>query len=50
MPRKSGNYLFELDVSKDRSTVCTLRSYGEIVVAPFEVKHTNSECICDSCS
>lgn len=32
-----------IDVSKGRSMVCILRPYGEMVAAPFEVRHTNSE-------
>ena len=35
-----------IDVSKGYSTVCVMRSFGEIVVSPFEVKHTVSE-LCD---
>ena len=31
-----------IDVSKGKSMVAILRPYGEIVVSPFEVKHTSS--------
>ena len=31
-----------IDVSKNKSTVAILKPYGEIVVSPFEVKHTTS--------
>lgn len=30
-----------IDVSKGKSMVATLRSYGEIVSSPFEIKHTS---------
>ena len=32
-----------IDVSKGKSMVAILRPYGELVEAPFEVKHTSSE-------
>jgi len=32
-----------IDVSKGKSTVVILRPFGEIVVSPHEVKHTDSE-------
>lgn len=32
-----------IDVSKGKSTVVILRPFGEIVVSPYEVKHTDSE-------
>jgi transposase len=32
-----------IDVSKDKSTVCILKPYGEIIKAPFEISHTESE-------
>ena len=32
-----------IDVSKGKSTVVILRTFGEIVVSPYEVKHTDSE-------
>ena len=31
-----------IDVSKGKSMVAILRSYGEIISKPFEVKHTVS--------
>lgn len=30
----------EIDVSKEKSTICILKPYGEIVSRPFEVCHT----------
>lgn len=32
-----------IDVSKEKSTVCILKPYGEIVSKPFEVKHVEKE-------
>lgn len=32
-----------VDVSKGKSTVCVMKPYGEIVLKPFEVQHTESE-------
>jgi len=32
-----------IDVSKEKSTVCILKPYGEIVSSPFEVKHFESD-------
>ena len=32
-----------IDVSKGKSTVCILKSYGEIVCSPFEVQHVEKE-------
>lgn len=32
-----------VDVSKGKSTVCVLNAYGEIVISPSEVKHTETE-------
>lgn len=32
-----------IDVSKGKSMVTILRPFGEIVIKPFEVKHTSSE-------
>lgn len=32
-----------IDVSKDKSTVCIVKPYGEIVESPFEFHHTESE-------
>ena len=29
-----------IDISKDKSTVCMLRPYGEVVEAPFSIDHT----------
>lgn len=32
-----------IDVSKEKSTVCILRPYGEVAVPPYEISHTESE-------
>mgnify|MGYP000093234941 CR=1 FL=1 len=32
-----------IDVSKEKSTVCILKPYGEIVCRPFEVLHVEKE-------
>lgn len=32
-----------IDVSKEKSTVCILRPYGEVVASPYEIFHTESE-------
>ena len=32
-----------IDVSKEKSTVCILKPYGEIVMKPKDVQHTESE-------
>jgi hypothetical protein len=32
-----------IDVSKEKSTVCILKPYGEIVAKPFEVRHTDHD-------
>lgn len=32
-----------IDVSKEKSTVCILKPYGEIVSSPFEVRHLEAE-------
>lgn len=32
-----------IDVSKDKSTVCILRPYGEVVALPYEILHAESE-------
>ena len=32
-----------IDVSKEKSTVCILKPYGEIVSKPFEVYHVEQE-------
>lgn len=29
-----------IDISKDKSTVCMLRPYGEVVEAPYSIDHT----------
>lgn len=32
-----------IDISKGRSTVAVMRPFGEVVILPFEVRHTGSE-------
>ena len=32
-----------IDVSKGKSTIAVMRPFGEVVVSPFEVRHTASE-------
>ena len=32
-----------IDVSKEKSTVCVLKPYGEVIMSPREVQHTESE-------
>lgn len=32
-----------IDISKGRSTVAVMRPFGEVVIPPFEVRHTDSE-------
>ena len=32
-----------IDISKGRSTVAVMRPFGEVVISPFEVRHTVSE-------
>lgn len=32
-----------VDVSKNKSTICILKPYGEIVSSPFEIRHTEKE-------
>lgn len=32
-----------IDVSKGKSTVAILRPFGEVVAAPYDVSHTDSE-------
>lgn len=32
-----------IDVSKGKSTVCFLTSYGEVLYKPFEISHTERE-------
>ena len=34
-----------VDVSKNKSTICILKPYGEIVSSPFEIQHTEKELI-----
>lgn len=32
-----------IDASKGKSTVCILKTYGEVIVEPYEVQHTEPE-------
>ena len=32
-----------IDVSKEKSTICVLKPYGEIVMKPKDVQHTESD-------
>lgn len=32
-----------IDVSKGKSTVCILKPYGEVIISPYEVQHTDKE-------
>lgn len=32
-----------IDVSKDKSTICVIKPYGEIVCSPYEVLHTETQ-------
>ena len=32
----------DIDVSKEKSTICILRPYGEVVASPYEIVHTES--------
>ena len=32
-----------IDVSKDKSTVCVLKPYGEVVLSPYEIDHVEAE-------
>ena len=32
-----------IDVSKEKSTICILKPYGEILSSPFEILHTEKE-------
>lgn len=32
-----------IDVSKEKSTVCILKPYGEIIRSPYEITHTESQ-------
>ena len=34
-----------IDISKGRSTIAVMRPFGEVVISPFEVRHTDSELI-----
>ena len=32
-----------IDISKEKSTVCVLKPYGEVVCSPFEINHTEKD-------
>ena len=32
-----------IDVSKGKSMIAVMRPFGEVVVSPFEIHHTDSE-------
>ena len=32
-----------IDISKGRSTIAVMRPFGEVVISPFEIRHTDSE-------
>ena len=32
-----------IDISQGRSTIAVMRPFGEVVISPFEVRHTDSE-------
>ena len=32
-----------IDISKGRSMIAVMRPFGEVVISPFEVRHTDSE-------
>ena len=32
-----------IDISKGRSTIAVMRPFGEVVISPFEARHTDSE-------
>ena len=32
-----------IDISKGRSMIAVMRPFGEVVISPFEVRHTGSE-------
>lgn len=32
-----------IDVSKEKSTICAMRPFGEIIAEPFEISHTDTE-------
>lgn len=34
-----------IDVSKDKSTVCVLKPYGEVVISPYEMNHVEEEMV-----
>ena len=31
-----------IDVSKDKSMLCALKPYGEVVTSPYEIEHTET--------
>ena len=35
-----------IDISKDRSTIAVIRPFGEVILSPLEVRHTDSELEC----
>lgn len=41
--RRFGMISIGIDVSKEKSTVCILRPYGEVVASPYEIMHTEPE-------
>ena len=40
---RNANELCRHHISKGRSTVAVMRPFGEVVISPFEVRHTDSE-------
>lgn len=32
-----------IDISKEKSMVCILKPYGELIAEPYEIKHTDSD-------
>ena len=32
-----------IDVSKEKSTICILKPYGEIIRKPFDIYHTQTD-------
>ena len=32
-----------IDVSKEKSTVCILKPYGEMICSPYEISHTEKD-------
>lgn len=32
-----------IDVSKNKSTVCIMKPYGEMIESPYEINHTEDE-------